>query len=98
MSDPLRKAEALFALAKKADRAPPLDTAAVMRGIERRLAALPPRSAGFAAPIRLLVGISSLAAALAAIVAGLAASVLANLDDPLRLIAALPDVTDFLRI
>ncbi len=90
----------LFAVAKQAGSAPPLDSAAVMRRIQGVYA----RPVSFAlaqtpvkTPLRWYIGISSFAAMLAIVVAALAMSAWTSLHDPLWQMGMLPDIVSFLQ-
>lgn len=96
MDTGMNDVDSLFAMAAKAEKAPPLDTAEVLRRI--RIAQTSRAAPGFEPPMRLFIGIGSVAAALAVIVAGLAATAWSALHDPIRIMQTLPDILSFLKI
>ncbi len=96
----LNDLDKLFALAQRAEPAPPLDSAAVMRQIGRAAAVAAAEPLQFA-PSRpdsrtFYFGIGSVAAILALVVAVYAASAWASLNDPLLHLERLPDIASFL--
>lgn len=94
MDDIMNDVDSLFAMAVKSEKAPPLDTFEVMR----RIAAVSNTAPAFEPPMRLFIGIGSIAAALAVVVTGLAATSWATLHDPFQVIQTLPDVLSILKI
>ena len=80
MDDLMNDVDSLFAMATRAEKAPPLDTSEVMR----RIAAVSYAAPVFEPPMRLSIGLGSVAAAMAVVVTGYSATTWAALHDPFQ--------------
>ena len=94
MDDLMNDVDSLFAMAARAENAPPLDTSEVMR----RIALVSNAAPAFAPPMRLFIGIGSIAAAMAVVVTGLVATTWTALHDPFQVMQTLPDILSLLKI
>lgn len=94
MDDIMNDVDRLFAMAVKTEKAPSLDSSEVMR----RIAMVSNAAPAFEPPIRLFIGIGSIAAVLAIVAIGLAATTWSALHDPIQVIQTLPDILNLLKI